>query len=782
MTDTATTVAPDDSAVQRLADRLADEFEALVVAAMERVADRFLGDVIADAAPIDEADTRAIIALWAQETPELVAALAEMHATIAAETIARYGPPATDSLVEALRLSYLDRAMPRMTDIGTSLWESSVKTLAEGHAAGEDYRQLRDRLRLTFAADGKELSESRAARIARTEVHAAVNAGTLDGMKALPSDIKPRYKTWLATQDGRTRPDHAAADGQTVQLEDTFLVADEQLAAPGDPMGSAGNVVNCFAGEQRVECVGELIASSAAWYTGELRKLITADGAELTVTPNHPVLTPSGWKSAQSIDEGDQVLRVVAAERAPHVHDGPARIKEVHRSLRQRGATTRIGRGGVDFHGDVPDGDVDVVGAEHLLRSEVDIEVTKVSRQLDLVWRSDGEPCGACARDGLGASASDDLGVTGTCTWCGRRSSRCADGVVRSEGQITSLLRRETLHPEPVGVGAATHGQPELAQPGRDDRTTDAEQRGHPHDAHPLVVEPTQVVRVDVLPGRHRVFNLESSSGLLVADGILSHNCRCKVVYGDNPNGPQLDERQLGYDDYDEEDFDVPVGAEADADAGANDDVAFMALSPLERVLKTVSQIDELPRRDDGGDVFLQAINDVRLNNRLPHAVTHDEIDHLVADDGYREVWRGVNGTSRTPASEYVDQFLTGDHYPGLGVHGNGTYTSTIRSTAESYGEGLIRIAIPPDARIIDVNDLADLREQAKSEWLAVRGSYDSNTQRLIDNILWEPGRFAAAAGYDGFTVAQTVTNPDELYVIVLNRAMLFVTRGSART
>ena len=52
MTDTATTVAPDDSAVQRLADRLADEFEALVVAAMERVADRFLGDVIADAAPL----------------------------------------------------------------------------------------------------------------------------------------------------------------------------------------------------------------------------------------------------------------------------------------------------------------------------------------------------------------------------------------------------------------------------------------------------------------------------------------------------------------------------------------------------------------------------------------------------------------------------------------------------------------------------------------------------------------------------------------------------------
>lgn len=502
MTGTATTVAPDDSAVQRLADRLADEFEALVVAAMERVADRFLGDVIADAAPIDEADTRAIIALWAQETPELVAALAEMHATIAAETIARYGPPAADSLVEALRLSYLDRATPRMTDIGTSLWESSVKTLAEGHAAGEDYRQLRDRLRLTFAADGKELSESRAARIARTEVHAAVNAGTLDGMKALPSDIKPRYKTWLATQDGRTREDHAAADGQTVQLEATFLVAGEQLAHPGDPMGSAGNVIHC----------------------------------------------------------------------------------------------------------------------------------------------------------------------------------------------------------------------------------------------------------------------------------------RCKVVYGDNPDGPQLDERQLGYDDYDEEDFDVPVGAEADADAGANDDVAFMALSPLERVLKTVSQIDELPRRDDGGDVFLQAINDVRLNNRLPHAVTHDEIDHLVADDGYREVWRGVNGTSRTPASEYVDQFLTGDHYPGLGVHGNGTYTSTIRSTAESYGEGLIRIAIPPDARIIDVNDLADLREQAKSEWLAVRGSYDSNTQRLIDNILWEPGRFAAAAGYDGFTVAQTVTNPDELYVIVLNRAMLFVTRGSART
>ena len=54
-------------------------------------------------------------------------------------------------------------------------------------------------------------------------------------------------QTWLsALSPTRTRPEHAAAHGQTVKLGEMFIVGGEQLAHPGDPAGSPGNIINCL--------------------------------------------------------------------------------------------------------------------------------------------------------------------------------------------------------------------------------------------------------------------------------------------------------------------------------------------------------------------------------------------------------------------------------------------------------------------------------------------------------------------------------------------------------
>lgn len=53
------------------------------------------------------------------------------------------------------------------------------------------------------------------------------------------------YKRWVAVHDDRVRAAHQAADGQEVPLGSSFLVGGEPLAYPGDPRGSAHNVVNC---------------------------------------------------------------------------------------------------------------------------------------------------------------------------------------------------------------------------------------------------------------------------------------------------------------------------------------------------------------------------------------------------------------------------------------------------------------------------------------------------------------------------------------------------------
>jgi hypothetical protein len=84
----------------------------------------------------------------------------------------------------------------------------------------------------------------RATRIARTEIIASSNIGSFMGAKATQLPLK---NSWLSTSDGRTRDDHAEADGQTVAMDDLFNVGGDQLLVPGDWQhgASAGMIINC---------------------------------------------------------------------------------------------------------------------------------------------------------------------------------------------------------------------------------------------------------------------------------------------------------------------------------------------------------------------------------------------------------------------------------------------------------------------------------------------------------------------------------------------------------
>lgn len=52
-------------------------------------------------------------------------------------------------------------------------------------------------------------------------------------------------KRWVSRHDPRVRSTHAAADGQTVAVNQPFLVGGELLRYPGDGYGSAGETINC---------------------------------------------------------------------------------------------------------------------------------------------------------------------------------------------------------------------------------------------------------------------------------------------------------------------------------------------------------------------------------------------------------------------------------------------------------------------------------------------------------------------------------------------------------
>ena len=85
-------------------------------------------------------------------------------------------------------------------------------------------------------------SRSAAARIARTEAHTAAERGSHEAAQSLGIDM---VKEWGATEGGRTRPTHARADGQIKELDEKFDVGADKLLHPGDPNGSAKEIINC---------------------------------------------------------------------------------------------------------------------------------------------------------------------------------------------------------------------------------------------------------------------------------------------------------------------------------------------------------------------------------------------------------------------------------------------------------------------------------------------------------------------------------------------------------
>ena len=89
---------------------------------------------------------------------------------------------------------------------------------------------------------GRQINKHRAMRIARTEVHSA-SVYAID--TAVKSTRVQFNRVWTATIDERTRTDHRRANGQVRGLNEPFDVGGENLMFPGDPNGSAGNIINC---------------------------------------------------------------------------------------------------------------------------------------------------------------------------------------------------------------------------------------------------------------------------------------------------------------------------------------------------------------------------------------------------------------------------------------------------------------------------------------------------------------------------------------------------------
>ena len=87
-----------------------------------------------------------------------------------------------------------------------------------------------------------DMNATSAIRNARTMVTGAENKGRQDSYARATADGIILERTWLATNDSRTRHSHAVLDGETKPIDTPFS---NGLMYPGDPDGEPPEVYNC---------------------------------------------------------------------------------------------------------------------------------------------------------------------------------------------------------------------------------------------------------------------------------------------------------------------------------------------------------------------------------------------------------------------------------------------------------------------------------------------------------------------------------------------------------
>lgn len=412
-----------------------------------------------------------------------------------------------------------------------------------------------------------EQSFTRATLIARTTLVGATAAGSLAATQAIDAATggNANYmKRWL-TAPGATYPRHELVDGldgQTQPLDAPFDVDGDSLMYPGDPGGDPANVCNCVAEGTTVRLPGMRYATRRR-YKGDLVRIRFANGDNLAVTPNHPLLRSDGrWLPAHMLHEGDHCVGgefVGNLMGQPDVKDIPTEVGEIYCSAELMSQPVRINLSPEDFHGDVlTDGYVDVVSVDGTLPLNDDLpgldEIAKLGFSfaeqarfrergvMDTIMKS------AVTRRVVESfqDASLNIGVRGERTSVAHieRSSPMrlvirTPSSISCESQIPALGGGSVSHTDVHGFASPPQFDSSLRESERDDVTRDIEVCGKRLDALAVEVSLHEIVHIEVESAWvGSVYNFDTGHGFYLTGngGVICGNCRCTLVYQGGPD------------------------------------------------------------------------------------------------------------------------------------------------------------------------------------------------------------------------------------------------------
>lgn len=424
--------------------------------------------------------------------------------------------------------------------------------------------------------------DSYAELVARTTTAEATNTGTLNQMREMGKVLVKM------TEHNTTCKVCASRQGRvyrTVEI-DELPEGDPRRAFPhireGMPRWPTYKTVhpNCFVSGTPVLAQG-VIAHSGRDYVGEIITVTIAGGNKLTVTPNHPILTPEGWVKAGALLKGDKVVKYTRIDdflvgKHPDDINVPTLIEQVPHALRKALGVSAysVETTPEQFHGDGTDGKIAVIHSYSLLGNEGNPLLSKEIAEGDLVCGS--KLSGAlfpkrallqilhrarhAADSVMGRTCPGKALLWGKPAHSNQASLRACWGRVvsrlfqaKADGHLTDVemlgnrgfAHPRLIHPDdfisrkrlPVCMGlGVNHGsevfEPHPFLPGAvfDNRIADT------HNGRDLVNSLSGKIEfLDVIDVKHDffhgiVYNLQTKNGWYLANGIITHNCAHRLL------------------------------------------------------------------------------------------------------------------------------------------------------------------------------------------------------------------------------------------------------------
>lgn len=431
------------------------------------------------------------------------------------------------------------------------LWNRQhlVSAVTQGILQGEGIPDIAKRLQTVAAMD-----DNAATRNARTYITAAQNKGRIDSYERAEKLGIKTNKKWIATLDDRTRVEHRHLDGVSIPYSDVFKMDGYEIEYPGDPSAEPEMIYNCFTGDTSAYTNCDVIRSYAHQYDGDLIEIKTASGVNFTCTPNHPILTLNGWVSAASLHNGDDLLVTRIGNkfgfgRYCNIQHVFSSMKAFHDSLKRNGTIERNAALRVNFHGDVPTSEVEIVTQKRFLSDNGDPGFCESVKKFLLKFSDKTLFCKCTFMEHFGS------------VWLSALSD------IRSRSKLLSFLKRHLGHSEVHRLRPIALFDARGVKPLQNDVSGNIERISDCLNGFSGIVFADNIVNINISSGCAHVYNLQTENGYYFVNSIISpknkryngivaisHNCRCTLVDDivDWPYNDERNEEKLGDMTYEE--------------------------------------------------------------------------------------------------------------------------------------------------------------------------------------------------------------------------------------